>query len=278
MPDRGALARTVRDDLNMVSEVHGAEGRRVLIIGLGPGDPSLLTQRAVAELADLDVLFAVERADDGPDMGKLLAELVEGLRDGKPYRTVDLVDPPRDWSFKGENTAVREWRQARADLWEQALLEHLGPGETGVWAVWGDPTIYESTLLVIQDILANGKVAFDYEVIPGVSSAHALAARHKIPLNRLGGPVRFTPGKVLQFEMPIGMDDVVVMLDPEGAFLHLDPADDISIYWGAYLGLPDEILISGMLSEVRDEIAKVRAEARERKGWLVDTYLLRRYA
>jgi precorrin-6A synthase len=278
MPDRGALDRLVQDDLSMVSEVQDAEGRRVLIVGLGPGDPGLLTQSARDALANLDVLFAVRREDDGPDMEKLLAELIEGVREGTPYRTVKLVDPPRDWSFQGENTAVMAWRAARADLWEQALLDHLGPGETGVWAVWGDPTIYESTLLVIQDILARGNVAFDYEVIPGVSSAHALAARHKIPLNRLGGPVRFTPGKVLQFEMPIGMDDVVVMLDPEGAFLHIDPTDDISIYWGAYLGLPDEILISGPLAEVRDEIAARRAEARERKGWLVDTYLRRRYA
>ncbi len=144
--------------------------------------------------------------------------------------------------------------------------------------IWGDPTIYESTVLVIQDILERGNVAFDYEIVPGVSSAHALAARHKITLNRTGGPVRFTPGKALRGEMPIGVDDVVVMLDDEAAFLTLDPASDISIYWGAYLGLPDEILISGPLLEVRDEIAERRAAAREAKGWLVDTYLLRRYA
>jgi precorrin-6A synthase len=63
------------------------------------------------------------------------------------------------------------------------------------------------------------------------------------------------------------------MLDAQTAFTeHLD-AD---IYWGAYLGTPDEILISGPLREVASEIEKVRAEARDRKGWIMDTYLLRR--
>ncbi len=262
----------------MVSEVQGPDGRTVLIVGLGPGDPGLLTARATEALRSFDVLFEVQRASDGPDLSALLRELVDGARDGAPYELVELVDPPRDWSVQGEHTAVLAWRAARADLWEAALLEHLGPGETGIWVVWGDPTIYESTLVVIQDILARGTVAFDYEVIPGVSSAHALAARHRIPLNRLGGPVRFTPAKALQFEMPIGVDDVVVMLDDDAVFLQIDPTDDISIFWGAYLGLPDEILIAGPLAAVRDEIAARRAEAKARKGWLVDTYLLRRYA
>ncbi|MBO9534231.1 MAG: precorrin-6A synthase (deacetylating) [Solirubrobacteraceae bacterium] len=254
-----------------------SEGRRVLIVGLGPGDPGLLTERAKQELAAFDVLFSVTRASDGPDLSALLGELVDHARGGSDYRTVELVDPPLEWNIKGDRGSTAEWRKARADLWEAAILEHLGAGQTGVWVIWGDPSIYESTLLVIQDILARGNASFDYEVIPGVSSAHTLAARHKIPLNHIGGPVRFTPGKALQAEMPIGADDVVVMLDDDAAFMQLDPADQISIYWGAYLGLPDEILISGQLDQVRDEIAARRAEARERKGWIVDTYLLRRF-
>ena len=54
------------------------------------------------------------------------------------------------------------------------------------------------------------------------------------------------------------------------------PPDGIEIFWGAYLGTADEILISGPLGEVADDIARVRAEARERRGWIFDTYLLRR--
>jgi precorrin-6A synthase len=52
---------------------------------------------------------------------------------------------------------------------------------------------------------------------------------------------------------------------------------DTDIYWGAYLGTPDEILISGPLPEVAPRITRARAEARRRKGWIMDTYLLRRH-
>ncbi|MEA5638602.1 MAG: precorrin-6A synthase (deacetylating), partial [Cutibacterium granulosum] len=42
------------------------------------------------------------------------------------------------------------------------------------------------------------------------------------------------------------------------------------------IGSPDEILISGPLADVKDEILRVRAQAKEEHGWLFDTYLLRR--
>jgi precorrin-6A synthase len=51
---------------------------------------------------------------------------------------------------------------------------------------------------------------------------------------------------------------------------------DLTIYWGAYIGTEDEILVSGQLPDVMDEIERVRAEARARHGWIMDTYLLRR--
>ena len=57
------------------------------------------------------------------------------------------------------------------------------------------------------------------------------------------------------------------------AGLH-DPA--LSVFWGAYLSTPDETLISGPLAEVADQITATRAELRERHGWIMDTYLLRR--
>jgi precorrin-6A synthase len=112
-------------------------------------------------------------------------------------------------------------------------------------------------------------------VIPGISSVSALAAKHRIGLNQVGKPIQVTTGRRLAQSWPDGVDDVVVMLDAQTAFTaHTD--QDADIYWGAYLGTPDELLVSGKLSEVAAEIEQVRAEARERKGWIMDTYLLRR--
>jgi precorrin-6A synthase len=75
--------------------------------------------------------------------------------------------------------------------------------------------------------------------------------------------------------MPRDVDDVVVMLDGRTAFADL-PDTDLDVFWGAYLGTPDEILVAGDLAAVREEIVTRRAEARARKGWIMDTYLLRR--
>ena len=70
-------------------------------------------------------------------------------------------------------------------------------------------------------------------------------------------------------------DTLVVMLDAEDSYRSV--ADqDLDIYWGAYLGTPDEILVSGRLDDVYEQIKQLRAEARQRKGWVMDTYLLRR--
>ena len=115
----------------------------------------------------------------------------------------------------------------------------------------------------------RARVPFEYSVIPGVSSLHSLTARHRIPLNRIGEPIHITTGRRLAAGMPAGLDNVVVMLDGECAFLKVDD-DTVQIYWGAYLGTPDELLVAGPLGDVVDEIAKVRAEARERKGWSMD--------
>jgi precorrin-6A synthase len=48
------------------------------------------------------------------------------------------------------------------------------------------------------------------------------------------------------------------------------------IYWGAYIGTPDEVLIAGPLAEVAETIRTRRAELREQHGWIMDSYLLRR--
>jgi precorrin-6A synthase len=71
--------------------------------------------------------------------------------------------------------------------------------------------------------------------------------------------------------------DTVVMLDGECAFNTVTD-DEVEIYWGAYLGTPDEILLSGKLRDLSATIQQTRAAARQRKGWIMDTYLLRKPA
>jgi precorrin-6A synthase len=250
--------------------------RRLLIVGIGAGDPEYVTAQAVRALGEIDVFFVVEKDGGADELVALRREILERFVDEPSYRVVAVPDPPRDRTTAAYGAAVDDWRARRAAVWEALLRDELGEDGVGAFLVWGDPSLYDSTIDVIERVLAAGRVELDYEVIPGVSAVHALTARHRIPLNRVGGAVQITTGRRLAAGgWPQDADDVVVMLDADCSFQHLDPAD-VVIYWGAYLGTSDELLVAGPLAEVGPEIERVRAAARARKGWIMDTYLLRR--
>ncbi|MEV4418374.1 precorrin-6A synthase (deacetylating) [Patulibacter sp. NPDC049589] len=250
---------------------------QLLIIGIGVGDPDHVTVQAVRALDAFDVLFAVVK----PGVDEPLAlrrTVVERHRTAGPYRTVELPDPPREREVDGDHRkAVAQWRAARTATWSAAIDDALGDDETGAFLVWGDPSLYESTLAIVQDVAAASARELAVDVVPGVSAVAVLTARHRIPLNRVGRAVQITPARLLADGMPADVDDVVVMLDAHATFASIDPAG-IDIYWGAYLGTEDELLRSGPLADVAGEIAALRADAKARKGWMFDTYLLRRSA
>ncbi len=250
--------------------------RTVLIIGIGAGDPEHVTVQAIKALNAVDVVFVVEKAPQTDALVRLRHEILERyLDEGRSPRMVALPDPPRDRTAPAYRSAVEAWRSRRADLWERAIADELGEDSCGAFLVWGDPAIYDSTLAVVDDILSRGNVTFEHEVIPGISSPQALAARHRIALNRVGGAVQITTGRRLASGFPEDADDVLVMLDADCAFTRF-ASDDVDIYWGAYVGTEDEILVSGRVGEVAEEIQRARREARERMAWVMDTYLLRR--
>jgi precorrin-6A synthase len=159
--------------------------------------------------------------------------------------------------------------------WEESIARELVDGQTGAILVWGDPSLYDSTLRLLERLTARGNVSFEYEVIAGISSPQALAAAHKLTLNRVGGALQITTGRRLLSAVPAEADDVVVMLDGESAFQHV-PAAQFEIYWSAYLGSESELSISGRLDRCKAEIERVRAAARAEHGWIMDIYLLRR--
>jgi precorrin-6A synthase len=248
--------------------------RKVLVIGIGAGDPDHVTAQAVRALNHADVFFVMDKGDDTADLAALRREICERFVAG-PYRTVTAPDPRRDLGGASYRSDVAAWHRQRVDIYEGFLRDELADGGCGAFLVWGDPALYDSTLRILDQVAERGAVGFTVEVVPGISSVQVLAARFAIALHGVGAPVHITTGRRLAAGWPAGVDDVVVMLDGACAFSQVDP-DGVTIYWGAYLGTADEILVSGPLAAVADEIQRVRAEARERKGWMFDTYLLRR--
>ncbi|PZT71365.1 precorrin-6A synthase (deacetylating) [Streptomyces sp. SW4] len=251
--------------------------RKIHVIGIGAGDPDQLTLQAVRALRGTDVFFVLDKGEAKADLVRLRRDMLRTHVQEGTYRVVEARDPERDRAAGGAaySPAVDDWRSARAGIYERLIAEELGPDQTGAFLVWGDPALYDSTLGILEEVLERGRVDFAYDVVPGISSVSALVARHRTGLNRVARPVQITTGRRLAEGLPEGVDDVVVMLDAHQAFRRY--ADqDIDIYWGAYIGTPDEILVSGPIAEAAPRIERLRAEARERKGWIMDTYLLRR--
>jgi precorrin-6A synthase len=248
--------------------------RRILIIGIGAGDPDQLTAQAASALAEVDAFLVLDKGAEKRDLIEL-RELILRRHATRPHRVIEARDPDRDRGAAAYEQAVDDWRRRRADVCEALIRDELADGECGAFLVWGDPALYDSTLGIVEDILGRGTVDFEYAVIPGISSVSTLAARHRIGLNRVGRAFQVTTGRRLAEGWPAGVDDVVVMLDAHCTFTRYAD-EDIDIYWGAYLGTPDEILIAGPLRAVATRIEAARQQARERKGWIMDTYLLRR--
>ena len=249
--------------------------RKVLIIGIGAGDPEYVTVQAIRALNEVDVFFVLDKGREKQDLVDLRREICERYVENASYRFVEVRDPERDRAAPAYRSAVEDWRRRRADVYETLIREELGEDGCGAFLVWGDPSLYDSTLAIVDEILTRGTVAFEFEVVPGISAVQALAARHRVALNRIGRPVHVTTGRRLSEGFPEDADDVVVLLDADCAFRDVADAG-IDIYWGAYVGTEDEILVSGDLRSVMDEIERIRGEARTRKGWIMDAYLLRR--
>lgn len=249
--------------------------KKILIIGIGAGDPDYMTVQAINALNQVDVFFVMDKGVAKEKLIALRKQIIERFIDGDDFRIVEATSPERRRDDSDYRSAVDELNRDKQRLFERLIADELHDGEVGAFLVWGDPSLYDSTIRIVEAIAQSGRHTFDYEVIPGISSVQALAARHRVPLNLIGRSIEITNGRSIAEGFPANVDSVVVMLDSQNAYRHLAD-EDLDIYWGAYVGTPDEILIAGKLRDVMDEIERVRAEARRTHGWIMDTYLLRR--
>jgi precorrin-6A synthase len=251
--------------------------RTVHVVGIGAGSPGHLTLDAVEALRSVDVVLLLHKrgaADELTDSRTAIAE-----RFAPQARIVRRQDAHRERGTTEEGRylqTTQEWRDERLALYEELLSTEVPDGGSVALLAWGDPGIYDGTVDTVERIVERGNVAVEWTVIPGISAPAALTAAHRVTMTRTGRPAVVTPARQVIAGTPAERADLVVMLD--GADQHGVDAvdDDATVYWGAYLGTSDETLISGRLGDVRDEILSTRAELRERKGWIMDTYLVRR--
>lgn len=249
--------------------------KKLLVIGIGAGNPDYITMQAVKALNLVDVFFLMDKGQSKDKLIDLRREICERYITDRDYRFVEAHSPERERGDVDYKTSVEDLNLAKQLTFERLINEEMTDDQCAGFLVWGDPALYDSTIRILQAILASGRCVFEFEVIPGITSVQALAAQHKLPLNRIGRSIEITTGRRLAAGQVSDADSLVVMLDAEDSY-HRVADQETEIYWGAYLGTPDEILISGRLKDVADEIERVRKAARLANGWIMDTYLLRK--
>lgn len=242
--------------------------RRIRVIGIGAGDPDQVTVEAIAAMRSVAFFLAAEK---GPDDPLLLARQALLARHGVSGTPVVAVrDPERDRANPADyRGAVTDWHDARAEAYERAMLDH--DGDVG-FLVWGDPAFYDSTIRIVEKVLARGRVEAEWDVIPGISSLQLLAARHRIVLHEIGQPILVTTGRRLGEAIAGGAENILVMLTSS---LDLAGLDDWHIWWGTNLGTDGERLVAGRVGDVLAEIDHARTAVKAATGWIMDVYLLR---
>lgn len=244
------------------------------LVGIGTGNPDHLTLEAIRTLDRADLILLPRKGEDKADLLDLRRGICERLLSG--HARVVEFDLPVRAATDDYLAAVADWHTAIAAEWGRQIDAHLPAGGRRVaLMIWGDPSLYDSSLRIAARLDAAGRT-LKVAVVPGITSLQALTAAHRIALNTVAAPVSITTGRRLrETGWPADVDTVAVMLDGACAFQSIAP-QGVRIWWGAYLGMPQQALSCGMLDEVGDAIVRLRAELRQRHGWIMDVYLLRR--
>ncbi|MDA9430624.1 precorrin-6A synthase (deacetylating) [Bradyrhizobium sp. CCBAU 51627] len=242
------------------------------LIGIGCGDPEQLTRAAVEAINGADLVLIPRKGTAKSDLADLRRTICADVLTNATTRIAEFDLPVRDAGEADYRKGVDDWHDAVAAAWSRTIASHLGDEGRVALLIWGDPSLYDSSLRIVRRLNPLPKI----EVVPGITSIQALCAAHALPLNDIGEPFLVTTGRRLrEGGWPEGVDTVVVMLDGGTAFQSLDP-DRIQIWWGAYLGMPDQVILSGALAEVGPRIVAARQAARVRHGWIMDSYILKR--
>ena len=128
--------------------------KRLYGVGIGPGDPDLITIKGVNAIQDSDCIFMPKSKDDS-----LAGSIAEKYLVGK--QTVDIRFP------MGKDNKDRYVKAA------QLINEQLAEGQSGAFLTLGDPLIYSTFIYLAQEV---EKLGIKVEIVPGITSFSAAAA------------------------------------------------------------------------------------------------------
>ncbi|MER6192330.1 precorrin-2 C(20)-methyltransferase [Streptomyces cyaneofuscatus] len=187
-----------------MSEISGNGSGRLYGVGLGPGDPNLMTLRAVQVIGEADVI-AYHSARHGRSIARSIAAA---------HLRPDHIEEPLVYPVTTETTDhPGGYRGALEEFYEKAaarLAAHLDAGRTVAVLAEGDPMFYGSYMHMHKRLADR----YATEVIPGVTSVSAAAARLGTPLVEGEEILTILPGTLPEEELTARLaatDTAVVM-------------------------------------------------------------------
>lgn len=142
---------------------------RLYAVGVGPGDPELITMKAYRTLRNCTVVFVPQKNTKSDSFAK---SIISDFIDHSKQQIISLIFPMvRDKDF-----LAAYWAEAADTIWQ-----HLKKDGDCAFVNVGDPLLYGSFIHVF-DTLKNKYPEVEIEVIPGISSINAVAAKAMIPL------------------------------------------------------------------------------------------------
>ena len=174
---------------------------RLIAVGVGPGDPELLTIKGARLLREADVV--VTPVGDRSD-SSVAQSIIAGLVDPDRQQLLTHVYPMK------KNPAEMEdaWQASAAEV--AALVR---AGKTVVFVTLGDPFLY-STFLYLYRILREQYPDVAVEVVPGISSINAAAAAADLPLGLASDRIAILPATFEEDKLRrtlLDFDTVVLM-------------------------------------------------------------------
>lgn len=147
-------------------------------IGVGPGDPELMTLKAVRLIEQCD-LVAVPKSGDGEGVAKKIAQ--KAVPDFDKKELIEVSMP-----MTRDPQVLEQSHQAAAEQIEGYLKE----GKSVAFLTLGDPAIYSTYIYVHKKVQQNG---FPVEMVPGVPSFCAVAAKLNVSLAEAAQPLHIIP-------------------------------------------------------------------------------------
>ena len=156
---------------------------KLFAVGVGPGDPELLTLKAVKEIKNADCIACPESKGE-PGVAYRIAQSAVHEIESKELLLLEF--PMREGDIK-------EFHQKAADR----IILRLSEGKNVAFLTLGDPSFY-STFFYVADIIANR--GYDFEIINGITSFSAVSSKLKLPLSLGDESVMITSGEFVDFE------------------------------------------------------------------------------